>query len=112
MTVVEVLFEGMPAPFGGWSNQRELAGLCPQEFRSDQNPWGMYVRKVLSEGTNISNWKWKSQEDEIRKKQFKCLFGLLYSATQPYDDRVAVCGWMISNMLQELPQHKPYPKRK
>ncbi|HSV95251.1 MAG TPA: hypothetical protein VLH94_04780 [Spirochaetia bacterium] len=53
---MKILFSGIPQPFGGLSNEKELVGLCPREFQND-NPWSSYASKLFCRGGSISNWK-------------------------------------------------------
>ena len=55
----ELLFSGGPEPFGGLTNEDELAKACPEEFQQ-RNPWSDYAMKLFFFGGNIKNWKWKT----------------------------------------------------
>jgi hypothetical protein len=103
------LFAGKPEMLGGLSNEDELAKLCPGEFKRD-NPWSDYSRKVFFLGANISNWKWKSANPNIRKHQHACWYGLLGTFGLSRENKEAVAGWMLSEMLSEVPQHIAKPE--
>ena len=102
----ELLFEGEPELLGGLSNEDELDGLCPKEFRR-RNRWSEYASKLFFCGANISNWKWKSENDEEKRKQLNCFSGLLSSFSISHQGKEAVAGWMLSEMLSEVPEHLP-----
>ena len=103
----EGLFAGGPEPLGGLSNERELARICPDEFRKRNNPWHRYASKLFFEGGNIAHWKWKSDNEEERKRQLRCLQGVLAGFDLSHEDKEALAGWMLSEMLVEVPEYKP-----
>jgi hypothetical protein len=99
-----ILFAGKPEMLGGLTNEKELAKKCPKEFQQD-NPWSNYAMKLFYNGGNIKNWKWKSDDDGIKEKQFACFYGLLGTFGLRHEDKKAIAGWMLSEMLQEVPEH-------
>jgi hypothetical protein len=102
----ERLFAGQPGILGGLSNEDELAGLCPEEFKN-KNPWSDYAMKLFYRGGNIANWKWKSNYGSARRHQRGCFSGLLGTFSLPYQAKTAVAGWMLSEMLSEVPEYVP-----
>ena len=100
---VSLLFAGEPQPFGGLSNEQELAKLCPPEFNKD-NLWVIYASKIFFGGANITDWKWRSVKDEERQRQMVCLLGLLGSFDLSHEDKEAVAGWILSKILSEVPE--------
>jgi hypothetical protein len=100
----KLLFSGNPEPFGGVSNEDELAKACPKDFQHD-NPWSNYAMELFYSGGNIKNWKWKSEDKEVKNKQFACFHGLLGTFGLRHEDKEAVAGWMLSEMLEEVPVH-------
>lgn len=100
------LFAGKPQLFGGLSNERELAEVCPDEFKSG-NVWSSYAMKLFFCGGNIGNWEWKSDDKEICKHQMGCFNGLLGTFDLRHQDKEAVAGWMLSEMLTEVPEYIP-----
>jgi hypothetical protein len=100
----EQLFAGSPEPFGGLNNEDELAKACPEEFQGD-NPWSDYAMKLFYFGGNIKNWKWKSEDKAVKNKQFACFHGLLGTFGLRNEDKEAVAGWMLSEMLTEVPEY-------
>lgn len=102
------LFSGNPGFLGGLSNEDELAVLCPAEFKKD-NPWSKYTMTIFYQGANIGNWDWKSDDEEARHKQLGCLKGILGSFVST-EDKEAVAGWMLSEMLSKVPEYLPPEK--
>lgn len=101
-----ILFTGELSYFGGLSNEIELAKKCPEEFKQD-NPWSDYALKLFYSGGKISNWEWKSEDIQEQKTQityFKCLLETFYLS---HEDKTAVSGWMLSNMLNKVPEYIP-----
>lgn len=103
------LFAGNGQPFGGLSNERELAKLCPPEFKRD-NPWSGYANRVFFEGANVANWKWKSDDEAVRRHQENCFHSLHDTFNLSHKDKEAVAGWMLSEMLTEVPEYIPSKK--
>jgi hypothetical protein len=102
----EKLFAGKPEMLGGLTNEDELAGLCPEEFKK-KNSWSDYAMTLFYRGGNIANWKWKSDDDTLRKHQRGCFSGLLGTFGLRHQDKQSVAGWMLSEMLSEVPEHIP-----
>jgi hypothetical protein len=103
----EKLFAGQPGILGGLTNEGELAKLCPKEFKRN-NPWSDYATKLFFRGGNIANWKWKSDDVATRRDQAACFCGLLRTFVLLPQDKMAVAGWMLSEMLAELPEYVPH----
>ena len=103
------LFAGQPEPFGGLSNENELTKACPPEFKTD-NPWSDYAMKLFYQGGNLANWKWKSGDHAERGRQKACFTGFLGTFGVPHEDKEAVAGWMLSEMLTEVPEYVPGKK--
>lgn len=102
----EILFSGKPMVFGGLGNEVSLAQKCPEEFQRN-NPWSNYAMDIFFQGGNIKNWEWKSEDDEIKAKQLACFHGLLGTFELSRQNKQAVAGWMLSEMLQSVPEHIP-----
>jgi hypothetical protein len=103
------LFEGNPGFLGGLSNESELARSCPEEFKK-QNPWSEYADKIFYMGGSIKNWEWKTDDQDVRKKQIECFKGLLGTFGLRTEDKSAVAGWMLSEMLKEVPEYVGHPE--
>jgi hypothetical protein len=104
----EMLFAGKANPFGGLSNEQELALECRNsEFRIHwtTNDWCEYVTKVFFGGADTSNWKWKSNEADTKTLQKTYFNSLLGGWGLKHEDKTAVAGWMLSEMLSELPKY-------
>ena len=102
MAESSALFSGRPLPFGGLSNEKELLAACPQEFR-DGNRWSDYALTCFMEGGNAADWAWKSDDESERRRQRACLLGLLGTFELSHEDKAAVAGWMLSEMLAQVP---------
>ena len=101
----ELLFSGSPEPLGGLTNEDELAKACPEEFKRRGNPWSNYAMKLFYSGGNIKNWKWKTEDKDVKNRQFACFHGLLGTFGIRHEDKTAVAGWMLSEMLAEIPEY-------
>ena len=102
----EHLFAGQPEPLGGLTNEDELARLCPDEFKDD-NQWSHYAMQLFYRGGNIANWKWKTDDLQTRCRQRACFNGLLVTFGLSHEDKTSVAGWMLSEMLSEVPERVP-----
>ncbi|MFH1859334.1 MAG: hypothetical protein ABIJ80_03725 [Patescibacteria group bacterium] len=100
----KLLFAGNPEPLGGLTNEDELAKACPEEFQRD-NPWSKYAMRLFYSGGKIKNWEWKVEDKETKNKQFGCFQGLLGTFGLRHEDKTAVAGWMLSEMLVEVPEY-------
>lgn len=104
----EVLFSGrhLPLPPGGLSNEKELIDCCPSEFKL-HNPWSTLAMRLYFEGGHFrDHWKFKEKDADICRTQLMCLEALLddfYGGYSSPEDRAAIGGWMLSEMLEELP---------
>lgn len=103
------LFSGVASPFGGLSNEQELVKLCPEKFKKE-NDWGEYAIKIFYSGGIISKWKYKNTDKKEQNKQRACFKGLLSTFGIPHEDKEAVSGWMLSEMLTEVPKYIPRDK--
>ncbi len=100
------LFSGQPHSQGGLSNEGELVQRCPAQFGTE-NPWFQFARLFNVHGADIRQWTWKVKDRDTQTKQLHCLVGLLSSKDLSETFRVATAGWMLSEMLVELPEHYP-----
>lgn len=98
-----LLFSGNPTAFG-LSNEDALVRACPVEFKK-RNDWSGYAAKLFFCGGMMTNWEWKSSEKEEQKKQFACFSSLLSTWGIAHEDKEAVAGWMLSEMLVKVPEH-------
>ena len=98
------LFSGTAYPFGGLSNEQKLVKLCPDEFKKS-NKWSKLAMKLFYDGGSTHHWKYKN--DDLKSKQFSCLKGLLGTFEIKHEDKAAIAGWMLSEMLDELPDYLP-----
>lgn len=98
----EQLFAGRPKLTGGLTNEKELLLLCPEKFKSC-NIWSSYADFLFLIGGNIANWSWKSTNTQIQDYQLYYFKSLLRTHTLQYKERKAIAGWMLSEMLSEVP---------
>jgi len=99
-----LLFSGKPNFFGGLSNERDLVPLIPTEFRNHRNPWTALASSVFFRGANIAGWSFRTVNQEIRTQQLACFKAALSGFDLQHEDKEALCGWMLSEMLTELPR--------
>ena len=102
----ELLFEGDPNLLGGLSNEVALTRACPAQFK-ESNPWSDYAMSLFYSGGNIKNWKWKESDPQIRARQFSRFRALLGTFGIPHEDKEAVAGWMLSEILESVPECIP-----
>src|SRR3989344_6016502 len=103
ITTVLDLFAGESLPLGGLSNENDLAEICPQEFKSTGNRWSGFARLISRGGINAAgnywNWRWKSTSLNEREYQLRLLLNLLDTTfVLNFENRVAIAGWMLSEM--------------
>jgi hypothetical protein len=110
MATATMLFTGEPERLGGLSNEAELVDACPSEFRRD-NPWSDYASDIFFKGAKIANWKWKSDDPTERRRQMACFNGLLGTFGIGHNEKESVAGWMLSEMLAEVPEYVPPDKK-
>jgi len=96
------LFEGKAGMLGGLSNEEQLVKLCPAQFKQE-NKWSKYASELFFSGGNKKNWQWKTSDKEEQKKQFACFRGLLSTWGIKHEHKEAVAGWMLSEMLTDVP---------
>jgi hypothetical protein len=101
---VGALFAGTPSPFGGLSNERELALLVPAKYKGHHNPWSQAAMLIFFSGGRIDHWKWR--DSACRTQQLACFKALIGSFGIGHEQKEAVAGWMLSQMLQEVPEHR------
>jgi hypothetical protein len=99
----EILFSGTTDMRGCLSNERELLELCPDEFHGD-NAWADYAFWSYFAGGATIHWKWKSSDSGVKDRQFACFMALLKTCDLDWLDRDAIAGWMLSEMLEEIPE--------
>jgi len=108
---ITILFSGKPGFFGGLSNEMEIAQACPKEFKTG-NPWSDYAMRLFVAGGNIANWKWKSEDEAEQQHQRACFNGLLGTFGVSTQEKGAIAGWMLSEMLTEVPEYLPPVEKK
>jgi len=104
--VTEMLFSSTVKD-GVLKKERELAGMCPIEFMDDDNPWAQYVMKIATEGGDTGNWKWLTDDEDAREIQFGHFCFLIGASHLSHNELKGLAGWMLSNMLEEVPEYVP-----
>lgn len=103
----KILFSGTLLRSDYLSNDIELAKACPEFFKKN-NSWSGYATKLFAgQGGNISNWKWKTDDKIERTQQMSCLKAIFRAFILSKEEKEAVAGWMLSEMLGELPEYIP-----
>jgi len=103
------LFPGVsPLSLGGLPNEDELAQACPAEFKR-KNPWSDYAERTWSDGVSLKNWEWKSQDPATQRLQMNC-FSNIIGGFMSHEKKMAVAGWMLSEMLVRVPEFIPRAK--
>lgn len=104
----DTLFSGQPLVFGSLSNETALVDMCPEEFH-ENNKWSNYARTLFLEGASTENWSWKTEDEETAIHQLNCFDSFLRYSFVKNQDKLAVAGWMLSEMLNAVPEHIPTP---
>jgi hypothetical protein len=97
------LFSGQSMLLGGLTNEKELIKLCPEKFKY-RNPWSDYATQLFFKGGSISDWKWKTSNQSEKEQQLEFLQGILSSLFISQEDKEAIAGWMLSEMLIDVPK--------
>lgn len=97
------LFSGKPEFLGGLSNEEALVKICPKQFMID-NLWSQYASMIFFGGGSTKEWKWRTEDQAIRNRQLSFLKGLLSTFGIKHEHKEAVAGWMLSEMLTEVPR--------
>jgi hypothetical protein len=100
----EQLFSGTAEPLGGLTNEAELAELCPSEFK-EANDWSIFAMALFAGvAGEVKDFEWKTDDVEVRKHQSECFRGLLGTFGLGHYEKESVAGWMLSEMLDEVPE--------
>ena len=102
----QLLFSG-EILIGRLSNENQLVKTCPKHFRTEwlTDEWCKTAQDMFFKGSDTSKWAWKTNDKEERSKQIQCLHLTLSSYDQQHEDKIAVAGWMLSEMLTEVPSN-------
>jgi hypothetical protein len=80
---------------------KQVLRECPDEFKKT-GPWTRFAAKLMIIGLDSSNWKWKISSEE----RYKWIIKLVYLRGSPnftIEDKMYIGGWMLSEMLSEVP---------
>lgn len=99
------LFSGPSVPQRELTEEEKLAAKCSEEFRSYDNEWTTYIAHGSYFGFHETTWKWKSDE-QSREDQRKRLYSVLESRYLTNREKHSTAGWLLSQMLMEVPPHE------
>ena len=95
--------------FGGIPNYDEAMKACPSEFIREwsDNPWYDLAEKIFFFGSKkeeLCKFKFRATSQEEVDMMWAYFRTWLGSYRPKHEDKIAVCGWLLSLMLTELPQ--------
>ena len=98
MTVFEIIALGEQC---GWqAHAHKAVASCPLEFFAEDNLWQAKARKLYS-SVDTSEWKWKTPDNSLRERELLVVLSLLSSFWISRDQKTAVAGWMLSEILSD-----------
>ncbi len=101
--VSELLFVARVQPDGTIRDPDVLVGACPQVFQ-EGNRWVECAKRLEPKvDMDVCDWIWKDEDPQIRGTQLQVLLAIQWSDLKK-EDRHAIAGWVLSEMLQEVPQ--------
>lgn len=100
---IDRLFAGSPSFLGGLSNERELVPLIPSEFRLHGNPWAQLANSIFFNGASMKTWVFRSDDASVVRYQLDCFEAALQGFDLSHQDKEALCGWMLSEILTTVP---------
>lgn len=110
------LFAQMPGTTGAPSID-ELFKQCPAQFKRTDNPWKAFATKMRRGGGHVNGTGWnpKSKDPALVERQIAWVLVLgAYGKTDrtPLGElrHDAIAGWMLSEMLAEVPEYVPVTK--
>lgn len=81
---------------------REVVANIPAEFKDNyRNPWCQFAGKCFFGGADLTAWKWRNPA--LKRDQLRYLKTWLGSFDPSHETKEAVCGWLLSLMLLEVP---------
>jgi hypothetical protein len=87
----------------GWQiNALAIAESCPIEFFADGNAWAASAARLYGTFSSDS-WKWKVIDPSIQERLILSILCLLSSIWIDKEKKLAIAGWMLSDMLHEAP---------
>ena len=103
--IVENIFQGKSKIFGGVTDIEMLIKSCPKDFYK-KNLWSNFVNIIIYRDCYDQNqWDWKSTDRNVQQKQFCYLSGLI-NAKISIENKLAITGWYLSNILKSVPEFK------
>gem|GEM_PF-1311008 len=106
---MKIPFTGHPdIDFVGLTNEKDLVKICPDEFKQN-NPWTKYASHFFKKDGRMiiaTHWKYKSGTEEERRHKLFCFEALLASTYLSSTQKTSIAGWMLSEILEEVPEYK------
>ena len=91
--------------------EEALRQQCPPpRFFEVHNPWVIVATKVYVQGAVIEEWKWRKISPYDRSMVFGLFHLLGSSKTLEPQIKCAIGGWILSDLLEEIPVHIPVQK--
>lgn len=90
----------------GISNFLEAIKACPVEFRSYRNPWNFLAETMILNPRAVDTSLFQHREtDPVNRASKKSYLDAWLMWRFPIrEEKVAVCGWLLSLMLTDLPE--------
>lgn len=109
MSTLNTVFQGRPKVHGGVSNIENIIKKCPTSFYQ-KNYWSDFINIIIyRDNYDQVSWPWKSKDNNTRQHQFSYLFGLIHAPIN-IEDKLAVAGWYLSEILKSVPEYKRISK--
>ena len=98
----DILFSGQIS-LSGLSNWQEIVEATPPEFTCT-NEWSEYAMNLFYSGGSMKGWKFRTTDSIERARQAMYLQALLGDFRPAHEDKEAAAGWMLSQILTEVPK--------
>jgi|GEM_PF-1678797 len=97
--ISEILFKGKI----NFDDVKQILEKCPDVFKGD-SPWTAFVANLIRVGSaDTHSWKFRKKEHNV------CLIRLILLLGNKgirFEERAYIGGWMLSEMLEEIPAYK------
>jgi hypothetical protein len=88
---------------GQINNIKELVKATPEEFHNRRNEWNHLAETLFYKGGTLggeTNYK----NPDVSEGQARFIHACLKSWDFKHEHKQAVCGWLLSLMLKEVPE--------
>lgn len=96
------LFSEEPDSLSPLQNEIALARACPLQFWLP-NPWSSYSSHVSGFGGAVAHWKWRDFDPAEKAHRLFTFQSVVGRSKLPHSAKIALAGWMLSEMLIEPP---------